>query len=121
MKTAGSGDAQVIVSSTAGINCTAAATRPGCDAAGLSFDNTGTLTCVVDLSGLDPDYIAEIPLDPLEGESTAACVTGSGCVQEGDLVIGATNTGYYLERGNGNRIEIGACHPDQSETIKVKR
>jgi prepilin-type N-terminal cleavage/methylation domain-containing protein len=59
-----------------------------------------------------PLYIAEIPVDPL-GAGTIATATY--------LPLGDKNTGYYIHRTNGNRLEIGACYADQSATIKVKR
>jgi len=174
-------NAQVIVTSTTGISCATAATRPACptktlsttgrdcvvnlaDAGTLSgtLANTGTavtgtgtfflnelragdvvtdgadsctvasvasntaFTCTLAPSPSDfaggtatvarsnsavfPTYIAQIPLDPTGGTPTA-----------GNLAIGATNSGYYLHRTNGNRIEIGSCYPEQNAAINVKR
>ncbi|MEA3249766.1 MAG: prepilin-type N-terminal cleavage/methylation domain-containing protein [Patescibacteria group bacterium] len=107
---------QVIVADDTGIVCNAAATRPGCD---QSMDiATADDDCVADLSGLVPTYLAELPTDP-NAPATAVC--SAGCTTLGDIVIGDTNSGYYIHRTTGNRIEIGACQPEQSATIRVKR
>ncbi|MEY4744299.1 MAG: hypothetical protein RL272_244 [Candidatus Parcubacteria bacterium] len=65
-----------------------------------------------------PGYIASVPTDPATG---TPCGAGSGCTTLGDLAVGATNSGYYIARTNGNRIEIGACKPEQTTSISVKR
>jgi prepilin-type N-terminal cleavage/methylation domain-containing protein len=107
--------AQVIVNDDTGIVCNAIGTRPGCNA---TLDTTAAdKDCVANLSGVVPTYLAEIPTDP----ATNACGSGSGCTTEGTVAIGSTNSGYYIQRTTGNRIEIGACQPEQSATITVKR
>lgn len=59
-----------------------------------------------------PTYIASIPMDP----------RGAGTVPTaGNLAFGNTNTGYYIHRTTGNRIEIGSCYPEQASAIRVKR
>ncbi|MFH1046829.1 MAG: prepilin-type N-terminal cleavage/methylation domain-containing protein [Patescibacteria group bacterium] len=112
-------NAQVIVASDTAIVCTAATTRPGCELPGTTdtLDITGAKTCVANLSGLVPTYLAEIPTDP----ATNGCPTGGTCTVAGDLAIGDTNSGYYIHRTTGNRIEIGACQAEQGATISVKR
>lgn len=71
-----------------------------------------------------PTYIASLPIDPI-GSGSTICSTGSGCttLATGITALGTTNTGYYLHRTNGNRIEVGACAPEQlfSAGINVKR
>lgn len=119
--TQGSTNVQVIVRSSAGIACNGAGTRPGCN---KSMDTGGAnQVCVANLSGLVPQYIAELPVDPRG--SGAPCGTGAGCVTTGDVAIStsttSTNTGYYIQRTTGNRIEIGACKPEQATSIFVKR
>jgi prepilin-type N-terminal cleavage/methylation domain-containing protein len=123
---AGSGNtyAQVLVTSVSGVDCTAAATRPGCD---MTLDTATTYSCVAlmndalsaDTNDIVPNYISEIPTDP-RGSGTP-CATGSTCTTVGDLALGTTNSGYYVLRSQGNRIEIGSCAPEQASTISVKR
>jgi len=130
--TPASDEAQVLVKDTTGINCAAPATAPGC---GVPLDLSGALTCVADVYDtgtveptLYPNYLAELPTDPRVGE--APCLTtgvGTDCYiagetgDAGNLVIGDTNSGYYIKRSAGNRIEIGACAPEQAVAISVKR
>jgi len=115
--------AQVIVADDTGIVCNAIGTRPGCDqdldvsaansnCVALLFDNSAGTT-----DDLDPTYLAEMPTDP----AVNACGSTSGCTTEGGQPIGDTNSGYYIHRTTGNRIEIGACQPEQTATISVKR
>jgi prepilin-type N-terminal cleavage/methylation domain-containing protein len=108
-------NAQVIVRDLAGIDCTNAATRPGCD---QTMDNSTQYSCVALIDGIVPTYIAELPIDP-RGTGSAPCA--SGCTFLGNLNLGDGNTGYYIHRTSGNRIEIGSCKPEQAATIKVKR
>jgi len=125
-------EAQVLVKDTTGIVCGVAGTRPGC---GVPLDISGGLTCVADVYDtgtveptLYPEYLAELPMDSRVGE--APCLTtgtGTDCYIDGEtgdagsLVIGDTNSGYYIKRSSGNRIEIGACAPEQASAISVKR
>ena len=116
--------AQVIVRSTAGVTCASAtATTPSCPGAtaqGLTVPTTG-LDCVVQLddgtvntTALVDEYMVELPIDPL----------GAGVDPQTTLVdspLGEGNTGYYINRTVSGRIEIGACHPDLSAVIRVKR
>ncbi|MDD5251742.1 MAG: type II secretion system protein [Patescibacteria group bacterium] len=119
-------DAQVIVVDDSLVDCTVAlgASRPGCDAAGLVFPVTGAKTCVANINDIAPDYIAEVPMDPL-GAGANPCADPAGCTLDGDMALGTTasdpSTGYYISRTTGNRIEIGACFPDLTQVIKVKR
>ena len=105
---------QVIVSDDTGISCDDINTRPGCE---KELDISAGKGCVANLSDLPSTYIAAIPTDPKE----AVCVPGSNCVTEGVLPIGDKNSGYYIHRTTGNRIEIGAFQPDQNAMISVKR
>ncbi len=108
-------NSQVIVADDTGIVCNAIGTRPGCNQA---LDIAGANSnCVAQLDGLAPTYLAELPTDP----AAAFCVSGSGCTTEGTLAIGDSNSGYYIHRTTGNRIEIGACQAEQGATISVKR
>lgn len=91
-------NAQVITRSTSG-NTACNSSLPTC--AAITMDNSNTSNCWADLTGIVPGYIAELPLDPATGT--------------------AANTGYYIHRTSGNRIEIGACDPERSEAINVKR
>jgi len=75
-----------------------------------AFTNQTSFTVERASAALYPTYIAQIPLDPTGGTPTA-----------GNLAIGATNSGYYLQRTNGNRLEVGACNPEQTASISVKR
>jgi hypothetical protein len=85
------------------------------------MDTSGANTnCVANMSGLVPTYIAEIPTDP-RGSGGIGCGTGSGCTTLGDVTLGSTNSGYYIHRTTGNRIEIGACKQEGSSAISVKR
>ena len=97
-------NAQILVNTDSGLlDCTVA--PPTCDS--LTLNTTGTRTCYANISGVTPDYIADLPLDPNGG-------TG-------------TNSGYYIRRsvpGSTNstgRIEIGSCNSELNATIKVKR
>ncbi len=97
-------NAQVITRSTSG-NTACSTSLPTC--AAITMDNSNATNCWAALEGateatrIVPEYIAELPLDPATGT--------------------ATNTGYYIHRTSGNRIEIGACDPEQASTIKVRR
>jgi len=111
-------NSQVIVRDSTGIVCNAIATRPGCE---QTLDTTGAnKNCVADLTGIVPSYISELPIDP-RGAGTTFCGTGSGCTTVGDLALGATNTGYYIHRTSGNRLEVGSCRGEQTSVINVKR
>ncbi|MEY4744298.1 MAG: hypothetical protein RL272_243 [Candidatus Parcubacteria bacterium] len=71
---------------------------------------SGTVTNTT--KSIVPSYIASIPIDP----------RGSGAIPTpGNLALGNTNTGYYIHRTNGNRVEIGSCYPEQASAISVKR
>ncbi|MBN1585333.1 prepilin-type N-terminal cleavage/methylation domain-containing protein [Candidatus Uhrbacteria bacterium] len=115
---------QVIVRDDTGVICNQWANRPGCD---QPMDISGAnKNCVANLNGEDesgivPAYIAELPLDPLDiGQN--GCGSGSGCEVEGGMAISEDgNTGYYIRRTADGRIEVGACHPELDETIRVKR
>lgn len=97
-------NAQVITRSISG-NTACNSSLPKC--AAISMDSSNASNCWAALEGLTavtrivPEYIAELPLDPATGT--------------------VANTGYYIHRTSGNRIEIGACDPEQALTIKVRR
>ena len=100
-------NSQVIISGTPGAgDCAAAGTAPLCPTQTLS---ALTEDCEADLGSLAPDYIAAIPLDP------GGATPGTG------PAIGANNSGYYIHRTTGDRIEIGSCWPEQAAAISVKR
>ena len=69
---------------------------------------------------LVPNYIASLPIDP-RGSGESICVTGCTTNAAGITTLGTTNTGYYVQRSAGNRIEIGACAGEQTTSISVKR
>jgi prepilin-type N-terminal cleavage/methylation domain-containing protein len=102
-------NAQVIVRDSTGVSCGTPAAAPSCPTQTLS---TTGVNCVADLSDIVPEYIAELPLDPLEAGAVPTA---------GNLAIGDNNTGYYIHRTANGRLEIGSCHPDLSEVILVKR
>jgi len=116
--------AQVIVRTTAGATCTSGgATTPTCPGAtgqGLTL-NTSALTCLAQLddntvnaTGLVDKYLVELPIDPIG-------VGGDPTTSTTDLPIGANNTGYYINRTDTGRIEVGACHPELGAIVRVKR
>jgi prepilin-type N-terminal cleavage/methylation domain-containing protein len=62
-----------------------------------------------------PSYIASIPIDP-RGSGVQMAAT--------NLAFGTNNSGYYIHRTTGNRIEVGSCYPEDTAanpTIFVKR
>lgn len=70
----------------------------GCDAC----DAVTTESECADLaSSLAPTYIADIPSDPQSGS--------------------ATTTGYYVNQTDAGRVTVGACSPEQSNSIEVTR
>jgi prepilin-type N-terminal cleavage/methylation domain-containing protein len=107
---------QVLVTDRTGVDCAVPATAPTCPGASLDPAATG-FDCIVQVDDLanpvsGDSYLAEVPLDPL----------GDGTVPAGGgMAIGTDNTGYYIHKFPNGRIEVGACHPDLSESIKVKR
>ena len=78
----------------------------------------GTYTITHANAAIFPTYIASIPQDPAGG---TPCLAAGSCTTLGNLAIGTTNSGYYIARTAGNRIEIGACKPEQATAISVKR
>jgi prepilin-type N-terminal cleavage/methylation domain-containing protein len=104
---------QVIVRTATGVTCTAPGTTPTCGS--FTLPTSTATSCVANLSALVPEYIAELPIDP-RGDG-AANPAGSG------LALGDVNTGYYINRLAGNRIEIGVCAPEGTSPapINVKR
>ncbi len=110
------GSSQVLVRSQTGVDCDTPASAPTCpdDGASLALPTTNGTTCVADFSTLAPDYIAELPIDPIgSGNDPSTGVT--------DLVLGDNNTGYYINRNASNRITIGACFGEQNSDVKVQR
>lgn len=84
------------VTSSSQVLGTAAA---GCD---TTCTATTTVAACVNLSGdLVADYLVAIPIDPVTGL--------------------AANTDYYINQDANGRITVGACDPEQGETINVTR
>ncbi|MEY4723409.1 MAG: hypothetical protein RLZZ324_922 [Candidatus Parcubacteria bacterium] len=100
------------VGSDTGLTCAPAPTWTGAtitDSAPYPLF-AGTITDTT--RSINPLYIATMPIDP----------RGAGVIPTvGNLALGASNTGYFVHRTNGNRLEIGSCYPEQSTTISVKR
>ncbi len=120
-------NAQVIVKDAgalplATIDCSIPAKAPACPAiaATAALVTTATKDCVAQLysatvaDSIVPEYLADIPVDPVGGTPTA-----------GNLPIGDNNSGYYIHKFTSGRIEIGSCYPDDTTgsgtTINVKR
>lgn len=92
----------------AGIDLVAASSQvlgtngAGCDSGCTNADGGSTVAACLDLSGdLVDTYLAEIPTDPKTGT--------------------AGFTDYYLNRSGNGRLVVGACDPEEGETIEVKR
>jgi hypothetical protein len=84
----------------------------------------GTYTTTL-ANTLTPNYIASVPIDP-RGSGATICATAADCSTPGVGIttLGTTNTGYYVHRTAGNRLEIGACAGEQLTgpgAINVKR
>lgn len=105
---------QVIVKDASTVVCSVPATAPLCT--GQTLATSADKTCVAQLysatvaDSIVPDYLADIPLDPV-----------GGTPDTGYLPIGDANSGYYIHKFTSGRIEIGSCHPDQSAVISVRR
>ena len=118
--------AQVIVTSDTGVECDTDLTEnyPGCNQAlDVGATPATSKSCVANLSTLAPDYIGSLPIDP-RGTGATICATGCTTNGVGITTLGATNTGYYVHRTAGNRLEIGACAGEQQTApgaISVKR
>ncbi len=74
--------------------------------AGSGCDTTCTATTTVAACAnlgatLAPTYLVSIPTDPTSGS--------------------ASNTDYYINRDTNGRLVVGACDPEQGETIIVVR
>ena len=71
----------------------------GCDSVcGAKISSSACL----DLSyALEPDYLVDMPVDPK---------TGSASISD-----------YYIDKTSTDRIEVGACDPERSVTIKATR
>jgi prepilin-type N-terminal cleavage/methylation domain-containing protein len=79
----------------------------------------GTYT-ITKKNSLVPNYIATLPIDP-RGSGEPICTTGCTTNAVSITTLGTTNSGYYVQRTAGNRIEIGSCSGEQTTTINVKR
>jgi prepilin-type N-terminal cleavage/methylation domain-containing protein len=133
--TQGSTNVQVIVTNDTGINCgTTVPVRPGCNRP-MDIATAGVnKNCVVNLAepptatSLKPNYIADIPVDP-RGVGQTICAPSSTCTVSASSLaaaaLGPANTGYYLARTAGNRLEVGSCLAENgmsgAPTISVKR
>ena len=76
----------------------------GTESSGLDSTCGATTTVATGLnllSQLTPTYIVGIPQDPTSGT--------------------ASNTDYYIDKDGDGRIIVGACDPEQSAVIEVKR
>jgi prepilin-type N-terminal cleavage/methylation domain-containing protein len=73
----------------------------GCDAANLCTATTSATTSCANLTELVPTYIVDIPRDPTSGT--------------------AGKTDYFVRKLMTGRIQVGACDPEQGETISVTR
>jgi len=116
---------QVIVSESDGVSCALdSSDTPRCDAV-VGFSSTGK-RCIADLSALAPTYIAAIPVDPHGTGWDPDPANGT------ESLLGPKNTGYYIIKDSsdvgspGNMsatytYTIGACWPEQTGDIKVKR
>jgi prepilin-type N-terminal cleavage/methylation domain-containing protein len=71
----------------------------GCN--GICTATTTASSCADLSSTLVPTYIVGIPIDPATGT--------------------AANTDYYIRQLSTGRIEVGACDPEQGQTISVTR
>ena len=120
-----SANTQMIVTVDTNVVCNAVGTRPGCNAPGQTFDvAAANKNCVVNLNAIVGTWIAAMPIDPF-GAGTNPC-SGITCAQTGSMPLGTTAanpaTGYYFHQtAAGGRIEIGACFPEQTTSITVKR
>ncbi|HTM68265.1 MAG TPA: hypothetical protein VL426_03100, partial [Candidatus Binatia bacterium] len=101
---------------TCTVTAIASATSLTCSSA-VTF--TGSYT-VTQANPVVPNYIASAPIDP-RGAGATSCDTGCTTNAVGITTLGATNTGYYLHRTSGNRIEVGSCNPEQAAAVSVKR
>ncbi len=101
---------QVIVSDSSGIVCSDQARRPSCPGQILDYSGRDA-KCVADFGALfgpaglvpeDPSTISRMPANK-------------------SLPIGPKNSGYYIHITAGNRLEIGACWPEDQTEIRLKR
>jgi hypothetical protein len=95
-------------------------TCPGAAAAGLTMPDRGwsCLTLLddgrINKEGLVNRYLLSLPIDP-------AGSTANPLRYIQGLPLGNNNTGYYVNRGEGGRLEVGACHPEMGVLIREKR
>lgn len=91
----------------------------GITATALNISSGGTPTTDVDLcTTLVPDYIADLPLDPVDGSDTPA---GSICTD----ASAEYDTGYTIKSSAGNRVTVAAPGAEEENgapvTISVTR
>jgi|GEM_PF-1267195 hypothetical protein len=114
--------AQVLVrrigDDTCGRGRTTTPACPGAEKAGLTVPTDGN-RCLVLLDddrynnrGLVTNYLLALPIDP----SAPGTVAGVG-----GKPLGNGNTGYYVNRSPGDRLEVGACQPEMGRLIQVER
>jgi hypothetical protein len=119
-----SGTAQIIVRNLDDVTCSprrlTTPTCPGAERVGLKLPQAewGCVTMLDDARyndvGLVNRYLKSLPLDPSgPGMSEVQYIQG--------MPIGNGNTGYYINRSEGGRVEIGACHPEMGEIIRETR
>ena len=116
--------AQILVRQPGRATCVPGlATTPTCPGAvrvGLRLPTRGQ-TCLVTLDdnrfnavGLSTKYLLGIPIDPSgPGADPNHPIAG--------LPLGENNTGYYVNRGPGELLEVGACQPELGKIIRVRR
>jgi hypothetical protein len=101
---------QVIVSDAGDVDCAEVGKRPKCP--GQPLDANPGRRCVADLADLVPNYLPHIGLDPF----------GVGYQPDEDyLGLGENNTGYYVHRLPGGRLEVGSCFSDRDAQIRLAR
>jgi hypothetical protein len=116
--------AQIIVHNLNGVTCspkrTTTPTCPGAERSGLKLSGQewSCLTMLdngrIDGIGLVSRYLLDLPIDPAgPGESRVQYIQG--------LPLGENNTGYYINRSEAGRLEVGACHPEMGELIREVR
>ncbi len=97
------GSVQVIVADDGGINCGDTKTRPTCG--NFQVANGYGKSCVANISGLVPRYLAEVPVAPALNDGSA---------------YGAKGTGYYVARRFGGVLEVGACDGEAGGSVAVE-
>lgn len=96
-------------------------TCPGAVKAGLRLSTFGHGCFVLldddryNAKGLVTRYLLSLPTDP------AAHFASSLQQYIPGLPLGDGNSGYYINRGEGGRLEVGACHPEMGQLVSEIR